>query len=127
MRNEPKSPKRPRIFYGWYIVAASFTSNVFVSGTYWQGFQLFFLPILREFGWSRAALSGAFSLRQVETGVFAPVLGFIVDRYGPRRVIMASGFVLGLGMILVAQTFSISSFYLFFMVAAIVQKIIEEM
>ena len=119
MRNEPKSPRRPRIFYGWYIVAASFTSNIFVSGTYWQGFQLFFLPILREFGWSRAALSGAFSLRQVETGVFAPVLGFIVDRFGPRRVIMASGFVLGLGMILVAQTFSIWSFYLFFMVAAI--------
>ena len=119
MHNEPKSSKRPRIFYGWYIVAASFTSNVFVSGAYWQGFQLFFLPILREFGWSRAALSGAFSLRQVETGVFAPILGFIVDRFGPRRVIMVSGFVLGLGMILVAQTFSIWSFYLFFMVAAI--------
>lgn len=119
MQTTPDRQKRPRIFYGWYIVAASFASNVFVSGAYWQGFQVFFLPILREFGWSRAALSGAFSLRQVEVGAFAPFLGFIVDRYGPKRVIMASGFLLGLGMILVAQTFSIWSFYLFFMVASI--------
>ena len=119
MQTTPDVKKRPRIFYGWYIVAASFTSNVFISGAYWQGFQVFFLPILREYGWSRAALSGAFSLRQVETGVFAPFLGFIVDRYGPRRVIMLSGFVLGLGMILIAQTFSLWSFYLFFLIASL--------
>ena len=92
---------------------------MFVSGAYWQGFQVFFLPILREFGWSRAALSGAFSLRQVETGVFAPFLGFAVDRFGPRRIIIMFGFVLGLGMILVAQTFSIWSFYLFFLIASL--------
>ncbi len=119
MQTTPESPKRPRIFYGWYIVAASFTANVFVSGAYWQGFQLFFLPLLREFGWSRAALSGAFSMRQMEIGIFAPFLGFIVDRFGPKRVIMLAGFVLGLGMILVSFTFSIWSFYLFFMVASI--------
>ena len=119
MQTTPENPKRPRIFYGWYIVAASFTANVFVSGAYWQGFQLFFLPLLREFGWSRAALSGAFSMRQMEIGIFAPFLGFIVDKYGPRRIIMISAFVLGLGMILVSYTFSLWSFYLFFMVASI--------
>jgi MFS family permease len=119
MQTTPESPKRPRIFYGWYIVAASFTSNMFVAGSYWQGFQVFFLPLIREFGWSRAGLSGAFSMRQAEIGLFAPLLGFIVDRYGPRNVIMASGFVLGLGMILVSFTFSIWSFYLFFMIASI--------
>ena len=119
MRTPLDTQQRPRIFYGWYIVAASFTCNVFTSGAYWQGFQVFFLPILREFGWSRAALSGAFSLRQVEIGAFAPVLGFIVDRFGPKPVIMIGGFLLGLGMILIAQTFSIWSFYLFFLVASI--------
>ncbi len=119
MQTSPDRRKHPRIFYGWYIVAASFTSNVFVSGAYWQGFQVFFLPILNTFGWSRAALSGAFSMRQMETGLFAPVIGFMVDKYGPRRVIMSSGFVLGLGMILVSFTFSVWSFYLFFMIASL--------
>ncbi len=111
--------RRPRIFYGWFIVAASFTCNVFTSGAYWQGFQVFFLPILREFGWSRAALSGAFALRQIETGAFAPILGFVVDRIGPKPVIMAGAILLGLGMVLISYTFSIWSFYLFFMVASI--------
>ena len=119
MRTAPDTQQHPRIFYGWYIVAASFTCNVFTSGAYWQGFQVFFLPILRDFGWSRAALSGAFSLRQVETGAFAPFLGFIVDRIGPKPVIMTGGFVLGLGMVMLSYTFSIWSFYVFFLVASL--------
>lgn len=119
MRTAPDIQQRPRIFYGWYLVAASFVCNAFTSGAYWQGFQVFFLPILREFGWSRAALSGAFALRQVETGAFAPILGFVVDRIGPRPIIMVGAVLLGVGMILISYTFSIWSFYLFFMVASI--------
>ena len=64
--------RKPRIFYGWYLVAASFFSNTLTAGLYWQGFQVFFLPLIKEFGWSRAALSGAFALRQVETGLLRP-------------------------------------------------------
>ena len=119
MRTAPETQRRPRIFYGWYLVAASFTCNAFTSGAYWQGFQVFFLPILREFGWSRAALSGAFALRQIETGAFAPVLGFVVDRIGPKPVIIFGAVLLGIGMVLISFTFSIWSFYLFFMVASI--------
>ena len=119
MITAPVSQKRPRIFYGWYLVAASFTCNAFTSGAYWQGFQVFFLPILREFGWSRAALSGAFALRQIETGAFAPILGFAVDRIGPKPIIMTGAVLLGLGMVMISYTFSIWSFYLFFMVASV--------
>ena len=119
MITAPDTQKRPRIFYGWYIVAASFTCNVFTSGAYWQGFQVFFLPILREFGWTRAALSGAFALRQIETGAFAPILGVAVDRIGPKPIIMTGAVLLGVGMVLISYTFSIWSFYLFFMVASV--------
>ena len=119
MRTAPDTKRPPRIFYGWYLVAASFTCNAFTSGAYWQGFQVFFLPILNEFGWSRAALSGAFALRQIETGAFAPILGFVVDRIGPKPIIMLGGVLLGLGMVLISYTFSIWSFYLFFAVASI--------
>ena len=116
----PQATKpRSRIYYGWYIVAASFFSNLALTASFWQGFQVFFLPILREFGWSRAAISGAVSLRQLETGLFAPFLGFAVDRLGPRRIIIASGIIVGLGMMALSQTSSLWTFYLFFLVASI--------
>lgn len=57
---------RKRVFYGWYIVAGSVAMNFYLSVVFFQGFQVFFLPILNEFGWTRALTSGAFSLRQLE-------------------------------------------------------------
>jgi MFS family permease len=114
------APKRqPRLFYGWYIVGASFVTNLAMTAAFWQGFQILFLPILREFGWSRTAISGAFTLRQVETGILAPLLGFMVDRVGPRRIIIVSGVVVGVGLMAVSQTSSLWTFYLFFMVASL--------
>ena len=114
------APKRPpRLFYGWYIVGASFLTNLAMTAAFWQGFQVLFLPILREFGWSRTAMSGAFTLRQVVTGILAPVLGFMVDRVGPKRIIIVSGVIVGLGLMAVSQTSSLWTFYLFFMVASL--------
>ncbi len=83
-----------RIFYGWYIVAASVAMNFYLSITFFQGFQAFFLPILEEFKWSRTEMSGAFSLRQLETGILAPVIGVLVDRWVPRKVILV-GVIVG--------------------------------
>ena len=55
----------------------------------WQGFTAFFLPILRDFGVSRTLLSGAFSIRQVESGFLSPLVGYIIDRTSPRKVIIS--------------------------------------
>lgn len=111
--------KPARFFYGWYIVAASFVSNMLTGGIYWQGFQVFFLPLIEEFGWSRASLSLAFSFREMETGIGAPIVGVLVDRLGPRRIIMLSGFVMGLGMMLLALTQNLIMFYAFFILASL--------
>ena len=112
-------PRQRRIFYGWYLVAASFLSNTVTAGIYWQGFQVFFLPLIREYGWSRAALSGAFAMRQMETGIAAPLVGLAVDRLGPRKVIMLSAVMLSLGMALVGFTSNLLTFYLFFFIASL--------
>ena len=64
-------------------------------------------------------MSGAFALRQLEGGIIAPVLGFGVDRLGPRRVIVAGGFVLGLGTIALSQSSSLWTFYVYFLLTAI--------
>jgi MFS family permease len=111
--------RRPRIFYGWYIVAASVAVNFYLSVAFFQGFQVFFLPIVREFGWSRAVTSGAFSLRQLESGFLAPVAGFLVDRWGPRPVILIGVALGGVGLILLSFINSLWTFYAAFLIAAL--------
>ena len=108
-----------KVFYGWYIVAASVALNFYLSIVFFQGFQVFFLPILNEFGWSRALTSGAFSLRQLESGLLAPGIGFLVDRWGPRAVILAGVVIGGLGMIMMGFINSLWTFYAAFLLASL--------
>lgn len=108
-----------RIFYGWYIVAASVGLNFYLTVVFGLGFNVFFLPILREFGWSRALTSGAFSLRAVEAGLLAPVVGFLVDRWGPRIVILLGVIFGGAGMVMLGYVNSLSSFYIAFLIASL--------
>ena len=58
-------------------------------------FSIFFAPLLEEFRWSRGVTAGAFSLSTVVQGVLSPVVGALVDRPGPRRVIVAGVACLG--------------------------------
>jgi len=103
---------QPRIFYGWYLVGASIAMNIYLSASFFIGLQAYFLPIIREFGWSNAATSGAYSLRQMETGFLAPIVGVIVDRWGGKLVIFWSVICSGLGLIALSQISTLWHFYL---------------
>ncbi|MQF48633.1 MFS transporter [SAR202 cluster bacterium AC-647-N09_OGT_505m] len=103
-----------RVFYGWYIVGASVLLNSYLALAVWQGFTVFFLPILRDFGISRTLLSGAFSIRQLESGFLSPLVGFLVDRVGPRKVILTGVLLAGFGLILTGLSTNIWWFYLAF-------------
>lgn len=107
---------QPRVFFGWYLVAACVAINCYLSMAFFQGFQVFFLPIVNEFGWGRTLTSGAFALRQLETGVLAPVLGFMVDRMGPRWIIIGGILVGGLGMVYLSTITEVWQFYLAFVI-----------
>jgi MFS family permease len=111
--------KRKKVFYGWYIVAGSVGLNFYLSIVFFQGFQVFFLPILQEFGWTRAMTSGAFSLRQLESGLLAPAIGFLVDRWGPRVIIVIGVVLGGLGMIMIGYANSLFTFYLAFLITSL--------
>ncbi len=93
--------------------------NFYLSMSFHQGFQVFFLPVLQEFNWSRATTSGAYSLRQLETGILAPVVGFLVDRWGPRTVILMGVMIAGLGMVALSFSNSLWSFYLAFGIVSV--------
>src|SRR6266850_2044939 len=76
-----------RFFYGWSIVAIAFvTMGVGVNAR--TAFSLFFPPILDEFGWSRGITAGAFSFGFLVSAILGPILGRMMDRRGPRAVML---------------------------------------
>ncbi|MBI2886824.1 MAG: MFS transporter [Chloroflexi bacterium] len=111
--------QRMGLFYGWCIVAAGGILAAVAGGTFFFGFSALFEPIIREFGWSRAATSVAYSLRAEVGGLEAPVIGVLLDRFGPRRVMRVGLLLLSLGMFIIAATQNIWMFYGGFIVATV--------
>jgi MFS family permease len=115
-----KSAKiRRRIFYGWYIVAASVVTNTIFSAAYFQGFGVLILPIERTFGWDRWVISAAMSLRQLESGIVSPAVGFLLDRFSARKLIFWSAVISGVGFIGLGFTTGIVTFFLCFVVISL--------
>jgi len=86
-----------RLYHGWVIVGGAFVVLLLAYGTQYA-FGVFFAALLAEFHWSRASLSGAFSLYTLVYSAFGLVAGRLTDRWGPRVVIGAGGVLLGAGL-----------------------------
>ena len=99
------------IYYGWWIVLASFITAFYVAGTIFYGFTAFIEPLANEFGWSYTQISLAASLRGLEMGLLAPFVGILVDRFGSRKLLLSGSLVLGFGIILLGFTKSLAMFY----------------
>lgn len=104
---------RKRFFYGWVIAGLATISMAF-----WYGFRttfsLFFVAMIDHFQWSRAETAGAQSIGMIVYMVMAPVVGYLVDHMGPRRVILPGIILMGLGLLLCTQITTLIHFYLFF-------------
>lgn len=82
-------------------------------------FGVFFGPVLDEFGWSRAATSGGFSITWVFTGFLSIGVGRLNDKLGPRLIMTVSGLLLGLGYLLMSQLSSLWQLFLFYGIISI--------
>ena len=100
-----------RVFYGWWITLACSLVGLYVAGSIFYGFTAFFEPIAAEFSWSYTQISFAVSLRGLEMGIFAPLVGFFADYFGPRKVLFSGVIITGCGLILLGQTQSLAMFY----------------
>lgn len=107
-----------RVFYGWWIVLACFMISFYVGGVIFFGFTAFFEPIREELGWSYTQISLASSLRGLEMGIFAPLIGVLVDRFGSRRLLLGGTLTMGVGLILLSRTGSLLTFYGAFLLLA---------
>ena len=81
------------------------------AGINFYGFAAFFVPLSAEFGWSRGVLSGVFALSRLEGGLLGPVEGFLVDKFGPRRMMFVGIPLMGVGYILLSQIDSLVALY----------------
>ena len=116
MRNEDKLPLtgiRPKIFYGYVIVAAALLMAIAMWGARFS-FGVFFSPVLEEFGWTRAATSGGFSLTWVFTGLLSILVGRLNDKFGPRLIMTIAGFLVGLGYLFMSRLSSLWQLYFFY-------------
>jgi MFS transporter, OFA family, oxalate/formate antiporter len=106
--------KKAKIFYGWWIVLVTNIICMTGFGTWLYAFPAFFGPMTAEFGWSRAQTSGAASFRSIEGGIAGPIVGWLVDKFGSRNVVLGSGIISGFGFVLMTQVNSLISFYLIY-------------
>jgi MFS family permease len=111
--------KPRRIFYGWLVVGACFFISLYTGGVVFYGFTAIFEPLAAKFDWSYAQISLAASLRGLESGLLAPLIGMLVDRWGPRRLLFSGAIITTLGLILLSRVTSLGMFYGAFALLAI--------
>jgi MFS transporter, OFA family, oxalate/formate antiporter len=99
-------------YYGWRIVAVAFLTHCLNVGCVFYSFGVFFTPLIREFGWSRAQISWGFSSVSIVGALWSPFVGRVVDRYGPRRSQIFGALVLGGTFMLLSTVRSLVQYYL---------------
>src|SRR4030043_1716910 len=100
-------------YYGWVIVGLSMVSMAFWFGIR-TTFSLFFVALIDHFHWGRAEAAGAQSIAMLVYMIMAPIIGTLVDRIGPRKVVLPGIVLTGLGFLLCTQIQTLIQFYLFF-------------
>jgi sugar phosphate permease len=103
------------ISYGWRMVGLVSVIRIVGGGLHQFGFTVFFLPISQDLGISRAATSLAFSLSRAQGAIEAPLVGYLIDRYGPRPIMVTAVFLAGIGYILLSWANSYASFMIVYL------------
>ncbi len=107
------SSRMPRLFYGWYVLAASFVI-LFLNGGGRLIFGVMVKPMAEEFGWSRGAISSAVFLNMAVYALATIVTGRLYDRFGPKWVIAGSTVLFSAGYTLMATMDSLWQFLLYY-------------
>ena len=104
-----------RMYYGWWVVFTASVFHALFGGLYHTGMALYFLPFKRAFEISSTQLSLAFAIRSLEGGLEGPLVGYLVDKIGPRPIVWFGVVAGGVGFILLALTQSFLMFLVVFL------------
>jgi sugar phosphate permease len=103
-----------KLFHGYWILIGASLLHFLDSGLYFYGFSVFYTPIMVEFGWSAAAVAGAISFSRLEGGIEGPFVGYLIERFGARKVLAFGVLLTGLGYMAMIYVNSIWSLYLIY-------------
>jgi len=99
-------------FYGWWVVIAAAAIILIASAAPLYLFSTLIDPLEEEFGWSRAAIGAGPSIAAVMAGLTMPVAGYLVDRVGARRLLVAGVTLVGVGFLAMSQIQALWQFYI---------------
>jgi MFS family permease len=102
-----------KLYYGWIIVGLGLVSMSFWFGVR-SSFSVFYVALLEEFHWSRGESAGVQSVAMLTYTFIAPLVGGLIDRLGPRRIIVPGIIVLIAGLVLCSAMKTLFQFYLFY-------------
>ena len=105
--------KKHTNYYGYVIATSCFGIQAIGIGTYFT-YGVFFNSLASEFGWSRAAISSASSIAFFLMGLLGIFVGRLNDKIGPRNVMAVTGFLFGLGHLLMSGLGAAWQLYLFY-------------
>ncbi|HEY1371342.1 MAG TPA: MFS transporter [Candidatus Binatia bacterium] len=110
MRSDTPSSARQR-YYPWLVIAVAFLSVAIAFGAR-NAFAVFLIAVVEEFHWSRGLASGAIMVGAILWTLGAPVIGMLLDRYGPRLVLSAGALVMAAGFVVSGLARGVLEFYL---------------
>ncbi len=111
--------KEGGVFYGWWLVAVASTVMILSIVPFFHTMTAWFVVLERNFGWNRAQLSFAFSLSRVEGGILGPLEGLLIDRLGPRKMVVIGLTIMGFGFLIFSRVEELWQFYLAFLVMSL--------
>ncbi len=114
MKADITSPAPSRMVqrcYPWIVIGVAFLTVAMAFGAR-NAFAVFLIAVIEEFHWSRALASGALMLGSMVWTVVAPVIGNLLDRYGPRPVMTGGALVMAAGLIVSGLAGTVVEFYL---------------
>jgi sugar phosphate permease len=100
-------------YYGWILVGVAMVSMAFWFGIR-ATFSVFYVALLEDFSWSRGEAAGVQSMALVTYTIMAPIVGGLIDRFGPRRIIVPGILLLASGLILCSSIKTLGQFYLLY-------------
>jgi len=101
------------IYYGWIIVAVALISMAFWFGIR-SSFSVFYVALLEDFAWSRGETAGVQSMALITYTILAPLVGGLIDRFGPRRIVAVGVVVLATGFVLCAFVKTLVQLYVYY-------------
>ncbi len=95
--------RRPNIYYGWYIVAATGFVMTIATVPLFHAMTLWAVALENSFGWPRGQLSLALTLTRIEGGLMGPVEGYLTDKLGSRKMVFIGFIILAVGFFIFWQ------------------------